>query len=537
MQEELLAAAVPVRLPAQEWLFRAGERAERLYFVVSGRLRVVVERDGEPRVARMVGPGAAIGELAVLTDSPRSASVQAVRDTELLALGGEEFLALLARDRDLGVGLATSLARQLQQSGGLSEPDSLPAVFAVAPVAGAAEPFWRALCEAFASLGTTAVVEAPPEGDWARSLAVREQDSDYLLLRAAGEGAWREFCLRQADCVLLVADGAPPETLDVPDGADIAFLGTAAARTLPAWRAALHPRAHHVIGEDDPPGAARAARRLTGRSLGVVLSGGGARAFAHLGVLDVLAGEGLEFDRVGGTSMGSFIGSMVALGWPVERMIETVRTEVSSRSPFSDYTIPRYSLMRGRRGASMLHRVFGDVTIEELPRPFFAISADLVAGEMVVHREGLVFDAVATSMSIPGLAPPRAHEDQLLIDGGILNNLPIDVMVGDEPGPVIAVDVMRQLDSDHAGTRDGLPTILETLSRATVLSSVARAQANRRLARAVISPSITGVALRDFRRLDEALDAGRRAAEEALASGALGALTPSTPQASAPIRA
>ena len=110
-------------------------------------------------------------------------------------------------------------------------------------------------------------------------------------------------------------------------------------------------------------------------------------------------------------------------------------------------------------------------------------------------------------------------------------------MVDDEPGPVIAVDVMRQLDSDHAGTRDGLPTILETLSRATVLSSVARAQANRHLARAVISPSITGVALRDFRRLDEAVDAGRRAAEEALASGALDTLTASTARAAAPVRA
>ena len=104
---------MPVRLAAQEWLFRAGDPADRLYFVVSGRLRVVVERDGEPRVARQVGPGAAIGELAILTDSPRSASVQAVRDTELLALGGEEFLTLLARDRDLGVGLVGSVVYPL----------------------------------------------------------------------------------------------------------------------------------------------------------------------------------------------------------------------------------------------------------------------------------------------------------------------------------------------------------------------------------------------------------------------------------------
>jgi predicted acylesterase/phospholipase RssA len=526
-----------VRLPAQEWLFRAGDPAERLYFVVSGRLRVVVERDGRLQTARMVGPGAAIGELAVLTDSPRSASVQAVRDTELLALDGEDFLGLLARDHELGVGLATSLARQLQQSGGLAEPDSLPTVFAVAPVSAQAGPFWHALCTAFTELGSTAFVEAPPDDDWARALAAREQDHAHVLLLAGGDGAWRDFCLRQADRVVVVADGPPPATIDVPDGADVAFLGAEAARTLPAWRAAVHPRAHHVIADDDPPAAARAARRLTGRSLGLVLSGGGARAFAHLGVLQVLAGEELEFDRVGGTSMGSFIASMVALGWPVERMIETTREEVSGRSPFSDYTVPRYSLVRGRRGESMLRRVFGDALIEELPRPLFTISADLVEGEMVVHREGSLVDAVATSMSIPGLAPPRVHEAQLLIDGGILNNLPVDVMAAAESGPILAVDVMRQFASAGVtGAAGTLPTILETLSRATVLSSVERAEANRRLAQVVVGPLVEGVALRDFRKLDVAVDAGRRAAEEMLESGAFGSLVASSPSA-APVRA
>jgi predicted acylesterase/phospholipase RssA len=359
-----------------------------------------------------------------------------------------------------------------------------------------------------------------------------------VLLLAGDGGAWRDFCVRQADRVVVVADGPPPGTLDVPAGADVAFLGTAAARSAPAWRAAVHPRAHHVVGDDDPAAAARAARRLTGRSLGLVLSGGGARAFAHLGVLEVLAREKVEFDRVGGTSMGSFIGSMVALGWPVERMIETTREEVSSRSPFSDYTLPRYSLVRGRRGESMLRRVFDDLLIEELPRPVFTISADLVQGEMVVHKEGSLVDAVATSMSIPGLAPPRAHANQLLIDGGILNNLPVDVMVAAESGPVLAVDVMRQFASAGVtGAEGSLPTILETLSRATVLSSVERAEANRRLAQVVVSPLVEGVALRDFRKLDVAVDAGRRAAEEMLASGAFEALAAGPSRVPAPARA
>src|SRR3954468_2517777 len=109
IQEELLAAAEPVTIAAQEWLFREGDPADRLFFVVSGRLRVGVERDGGFQVVRLLGPGSAIGELAILTGSRRSASVRAVRDSELLRLDGERFLELLARDQELSGALLSSL--------------------------------------------------------------------------------------------------------------------------------------------------------------------------------------------------------------------------------------------------------------------------------------------------------------------------------------------------------------------------------------------------------------------------------------------
>ncbi|MGZ8694859.1 MAG: patatin-like phospholipase family protein, partial [Gaiellaceae bacterium] len=176
-----------------------------------------------------------------------------------------------------------------------------------------------------------------------------------------------------------------------------------------------------------------------------------------------------------------------------------------------------------------------------LPRPLFTISADLLSGRMMVHDEGPLWEAVGASMAIPGLAPPLARRATLLIDGGILNNLPIDVMVAREPGPVVAVDVMHKLASaDGAGSEEpALPTILEVLSRATVLSSIQRADANRGLARVVISPDVHELSLRDFRRIDPAVDAGRRAAEEALAAGLkddlLAAAAPRSGSAAVPV--
>ena len=114
----------------------------------------------------------------------------------------------------------------------------------------------------------------------------------------------------------------------------------------------------------------------------------------------------------------------------------------------------------------MLRRLFGELALEQLARPLYTVSADLLSSRMVVHRTGSIVDTVGASMAIPGLAPPVSRESQLLVDGGVLNNLPVDVMVADESGPVIAVDVMRRLDAADVDVAQGplLPTIVETLA-------------------------------------------------------------------------
>src|SRR5207244_11035482 len=105
------------------------------------------------------------------------------------------------------------------------------------------------------------------------------------------------------------------------------------------------------------------ARRLAGRATGIVLSGGGARGFAHIGVLDELRTAGVQLDRVAGCSMGAFVGAMFAAGMPAREMLERCRQEFVQRSPLNDYTVPTVSLVRGNRAESMLRRIFGSRTI------------------------------------------------------------------------------------------------------------------------------------------------------------------------------
>lgn len=535
LQNEIVGSAHPLQLPAQDWLFRQGEAGDRVYLVVSGRLRVVAESGDEARVLSVLGPGAVLGELAVLTRAPRSASVQALRDTDLLELDGERFEELLQSDPELGAGIARALAEKIQRGESLEPPEAPTAVVTMAALPGVhADRFWEELRAGFVELGDTAALVEPDVDweepwSWGKKLEELERTHAYVLFRAELDASdWSSFCLRQADRILLVAEGASAVDIDVPDGSDVVFLSSPAVEDVEAWTKGADARAHYIVPSESelPEAARRVARRLTGRSLGIVLSGGGARAFAHIGVLEVLESEGVVLDRFGGCSMGAFVGAMAALGWTTEEMVNASRQELAHRAPFSDFTFPRHALIRARRAASMLRRLFGETALEQLTRPLFTMSADLYSSQMVVHRTGSIVDAVGASMAIPGLTPPVQRHAQLLVDGGVLNNLPVDIMVADEPGPVIGVDVMRRLDigDADAGSQLLLPTILETLSRATVLGSVERAETNRALADLLITPDVQDISLRGFRSLTQAVDAGRRAAEDALASGGKEAL-------------
>ena len=136
----------------------------------------------------------------------------------------------------------------------------------------------------------------------------------------------------------------------------------------------------------------RGSREASGRSLGVVLSGGGARGFAHIGVLEGLHAAGFEIDRIGGCSIGSFIGAMAALGWSTEKIMDVCESGLVRRAPFGITTIPILT-HRARRAAAMLERVFGATLLEEIERPFFAVSADLLReAPLVEHRRGPVFE-------------------------------------------------------------------------------------------------------------------------------------------------
>ena len=280
---------------------------------------------------------------------------------------------------------------------------------------------------------------------------------------------------------------------------------------------------------------AATARRLAGRSIGLVLSGGGARALAHLGVLQELEQTGIVIDRFGGASMGAIVAGLAARGATAGEMIELSRRLVLDSNLSNDYTVPAYSLIRGEKSRRALERVFGDVRIEELPRRWFCVASDLVARELIVHRTGLMADAVYSSMALPGIYPPIPTPDgRLLVDGGVMDNLPVETMARRAEGPIIAVDVSQRLVRAPSAARPGLerlaqrarrlltgherpmPPLRETIHWTIALGSNDTVASGMRHADLVISPRVEGIGILDWKQLPRAVEIGRQAAREAL---------------------
>jgi predicted acylesterase/phospholipase RssA len=405
---------------------------------------------------------------------------------------------------------------------------------AVAPVAEVA----GELADALVAHGCVARLD----GGEIATLDQAERDADRVILtggQTPGD-AWTELCVREADVVVALTTKAPErswlERATALHGCELLVLGPGVAGIV---QDALQPREVQVIVDASRRQAAleATARRFAARSLGIVFSGGGARALAHLGVLEELQAAGLRFDRTAGVSLGSLVAVAAAAGFTPEDAYDAFERNFVDTNPSNDFVPPAYSLIRGTKTRRLLHDAFGDQRIEELPLRFFCLSCDLVARKAVVHRTGPVVDAVYPSLAIPGVFPPVATRDgRLLVDGGVLDNLPVATMARTGEGPVIAVDVTGRMGQFRGpqrprarhlarrarraltGSEADIPRLGETIMRTVTVGSKDTVAAARLHADLVITPEVDDVGLVDWKALPRVRELGRQAARNALAA-------------------
>jgi NTE family protein len=535
-------------LPGGQTLFHEGDHDDSLYILLSGRLGAFVRNeDGKDILIRQMVSGETVGEMALLSGEPRSATVVTLRDSELLQLKKAAFARLIDAHPKALRFITDLLVRRLREPHSARE-NQAPKTIAVVPLArqSPTSNFVRSLEKAFVGLGTKTRVLDKDSGsqpvEWFNAL---EEAFGMVLYQADFEPtAWTRLSLRQADRLILLVHNAqqlvayssliewiledprrtPCELVLLHDGDQIAG-STETAALLKRFDALMHN-----VRSGVPRDFRRLARQLSGRAIGLILSGGGARGLAHIGVIRALREAEMELDLFGGASIGSIIAAGAALEWDDQELSARMRAAFYDANPTSDYTLPMISLVRGRKTSRFLRNHFGDRQMEDCPCPFFSVSTNLSTGRLKIHRTGPIWRSLRASTAIPGVLPPVVDGSDILVDGGLLNNLPFDIMSQMHRGQIVAVDVSRDRllkasidDLDHRPlwqlarhARRGTPNIFTLLVAAGSLSGAQDFKSLKRSVDLLIAPPIPDIGMLDWKLFDSAVEAGYRQTMEIL---------------------
>ncbi|WP_298830406.1 patatin-like phospholipase family protein [uncultured Piscinibacter sp.] len=572
-----------MQLGGGETLMRQGEPGDTLYLLISGRLRVYIEEDGTRRVVREVSRGEVIGEMSLITDEPRSATLVAIRDSVLVSLGKEDFAQLQASSPQVTLALTREIIARLRTEHERAALDR-PVTMALLPVSEGIDTGEFA-CELAAELGKrgkVAVLAAAEVQQRLKAMGLpglsvddeRSQRSvtrlvdecegthDFVLLVGdAAPNDWTRRCVRHADEILLLADATsapiihPNESALLLDpasrveAAEILLLLHPRGTRMPAGTArwlARRPISEHVqLRRGHAGDMARLARIQSRSAVGLVLAGGGARGFAHLGVYRALREQGIEVDVIGGTSIGAVMALLIATDQPPQQLEDLARKEFG-RNPTGDFTLlPLISLIKGRRLRTIVRRAVAEsigegAGLEDLWKGFFCIASNFSNPGEVVLQRGDVVRSLLASIAIPGALPPVIRDGDLLCDGGTFNNFPVDVMrrmrgVSTVIGVDLAAGRPRRLEIDEvpggwailldrlrprASRRYRLPSLAVLLINSTILYSLSRRKQARALTDLYFNPPLLRVGMLDWKRFDQVVRQGYEHAQQVLAERA-----------------
>lgn len=557
-----------VRLLSGERLFSMGDEADSLYLVMSGRLNVVVpDGRGGHQIFYQVAQGDIVGELSLFAGIRRRASVFAQRDSMLVRYTRESFEALVQKHPKVLTLLVGRLAQRITPRPRRTKGQRYRTKhIALVPLHGdvPVESFSMLLQRELERIGPTTTLSprkiekqmnvsaedfltsGTPQSLWL-DLWLEKQDSDhrFVLLECKSHlSTWTKKCLRHADLVLLVAwSNGSPELTPLEMELDSTFEEFSANRQelvllhpantiLPSgtmeWLSRRKVQMHHHVRWALSSDMARVARLVADKGIGLVMGGGGARGGAHIGIIRAMQELGVPIDYVGGTSAGALVGAQLAMGFSAPQILAQNQLILDKRKPFRSFTLPIFGLLSDRRIRKSLDELFGEVRMEDLWTSCFSVSCNLKTGKKVIHRDGLIQQAIQASSAVPGLMPPKLEDGTMLVDGAVLDNLPGEVMRELNSGPLIVIDI-GDLESFSVDKRYKhlpspwevlwswiwpwreaikLPTLNVILLQSSMISSTSKRKEEVERADLFLHPPLEGFDFLDFHKLKDIEEAG-----------------------------
>jgi NTE family protein len=565
-----------VFLKGNETLFHQGDTSNSVCFVLSGRLLAIAnDANGNRQLLGDIVRGETVGELPMFTGEPRSADVIAARDSTLAQLSKRAFTKLISQDAAFAMNITRLIIQRFNNKAFQKEqrPPVCIGILSAHPSINGHN-FAQELKTQLEAYGSATIVSSASiaekfehaehdqntddqpglSNEVTRWLDDVEANHDFLLYVADPEfTAWTSRCVRQSDQVVVLADATlephatsiEKEALSSESVKSSLVLMHPADTFMPSgtchWldeRPWLDAHFHLRLGHAND--LRRFSRIVSGNATGLVLAGGGAKGFAHIGVFQALCEHGIPIDYVGGTSVGATVAAAIAMDMPDQT--RAILKKAAAQNPTKDLAlIPFVSLMTGKRAHNMVAGAIRDFTgdettmMEDLWIPMFAISSNFTQAKEEIHRRGSLKKNLLASIAIPGVFPPVISGNDLLIDGATFNNFPVDVMRATGVKTIIGCDLVvekkyqlkitetpstKQFISDKLKPKKKrkyrLPSMTSILINATVLYSYSKRKQNLKFIDLLFNPDLTRFGMTNWKAYDKIVDTGYQHALEVL---------------------
>lgn len=502
--KSLLAKCELLRLPKNKILFNQGELTDHLYFVVSGKIAsYVMTVQGTEKILREIQPGGLVGEISAVTGEPRSATTKTLEKSVLLSIPGAVYRKLYQKYPSIiyaSMNTFITRSRNLIHMLSTDEPSKKHIVILAAnkhcdllPVAEKLLEHTQDFTDVLSFSEFDPSSYADHEGvDLKNYIESLEKDKETILyILKSHNSEFAKICFEKADKLYIVADSDTNPRLSHLALSKINYFNMshkakaelilihANQNILPKftakWLKLAHFNLHHHLRIQENKDWERIVRFLRGKAFGLVLGGGGMRSWAHIGALKALLDMGIPIDIVGGTSAGAIVAGYYAMHSSLEDKNGELQalSEISRQAiSFRNITWPSASLFDGKAYTQQLKRIFVGIRIENLWTPFFSISCNLSNNKQVISRTGYLWKAIRTSTAVPAIFPPMVVHGELHLDGGILNNLPVDIMrklIG-KNGTLVASELTHQYVDENEYFFPPVLTLGRTLLAKTKLA-------------------------------------------------------------------
>jgi predicted acylesterase/phospholipase RssA/CRP-like cAMP-binding protein len=562
-----------LKIKSGEVLFHQGDPSHSLFILVNGKLSAILSApDTKPRIVGHILPVETVGELGALSGDPRSLTIKAVEDCHLLKLPSDTFKKLCRQYPSVLFETLHPVVSRSQQIIQLLSSGEKKKHIALIPANRDVhmeqfEENLKEIIQRYKKVALLSETDIKSENDqYTRNfeeLISQTEESNVIIiyLLKPYETPLAKACWDRIGKVYVIADGNSKPYLDtftlekihntrhlieVRRELVLLYRKGAFPQNTHEWLYKADFFLHHHVRLDYVPDYQRLLRFIRGKAFGLVLSGGGAKGWAHIGALRALLESHIPIDAIGGVSAGAIVGGLYALNYNYEetyRHFETLLSASRDIVSWKNFCWPAISLFNCEQFTLESQKIFGNKKIENMWLPFFCVTCNLGTYKEATHRTGVLWEKCRGSIAVPGLVPPMVMNGELHIDGGVINNLPVNTMrdiLGTE-SKIIAIELMSEI-IDHnrynfpptlnfkqamlakfrIGYRDyKFPPFLETFVKSLLVGSSVRQKENSAAADLLIDPDTrrySMLRLSNRAQQDDLIDLGYQTAFEKIST-------------------